>query len=65
MTGQVQWFEPKKGYGFILPQEYKTPIYFHHSEFKEPIEPFPGDLLDFEISPGEKGPKATKIKKTN
>jgi len=29
--GVVKWFNPLKGYGFILPDEGGGDVYFHHS----------------------------------
>ena len=61
MTGKVQWYEPKKGYGFISSDN--NSLFFHRADFKENIIPSQGDELVFDISPGEKGLKAINIRK--
>ena len=61
MTGHVQWYEPKKGYGFIKSDT--SSLYFNKSEFINMNETKKGDLLNFEIIPGEKGPQAIHIYK--
>ena len=63
MTGHVEWYEPKKGYGFISLNDNSSHLYFHKSEFINVDIPNQGDVLNFEISPGEKGLKAVKISK--
>lgn len=61
MTGHVEWYEPKKGYGFIRSQENSSLIYFHHSEFIDIEHAKTGEALKFDLTPGEKGPKAIHI----
>lgn len=64
MLGEVQWYEPKKGYGFILSHDKSVlkPIYFHRSEFLNINTVHNGQLLEFDTTPGEKGLKAVHIK---
>jgi len=63
MTGIVEWFEPRKGYGFICPNDATDHIFFHRTEFQEDLHPSQGDWLVFDISPGEKGNKAINIQR--
>jgi cold shock protein len=62
--GKVKWFNDAKGYGFITPENGKD-VFVHHTAiqgegFKSLKE---GDEVDFEITKGEKGEKATIVKK--
>ncbi len=62
MKGKVKWFNEKKGYGFITPDEGED-VFVHHSSIK--MEGFKmlaeGDEVEFNIIPGEKGSKAENV----
>jgi CspA family cold shock protein len=60
--GQVKWFDQKKGYGFITPED-GDDLFVHYSAisgdgFKTLNE---GDEVEFEISQGKKGLQATNV----
>jgi len=60
--GKVKWFNPKKGYGFIESADGRD-IFVHYSSirsdgFKTLAE---GDIVEFEIVTGEKGPRAENV----
>jgi CspA family cold shock protein len=62
--GTVKWFNESKGYGFIT-REDGGDVFAHYSAisgdgFKTLSE---GDLVSFDITEGEKGPKASNIVK--
>jgi len=64
-TGTVKWFKNEKGYGFITADD-GTDVFVHHSDiegegFKSLDE---GDTVEFEVIQGDKGPKATQVRKT-
>ena len=61
-TGSVKWFNEKKGYGFISPDEGED-VFVHYSEiqgngFRTLYE---GQQVQFEITEGQKGPQATNV----
>jgi CspA family cold shock protein len=62
--GNVRWFNPKKGYGFIETDGSKD-IFVHHSEIQD--EGFKsldeGQQVEFEIREGEKGTYAANVTK--
>ena len=62
--GTVKWFDDKKGYGFIAPEE-GDDVFVHHSSiqgegFKTLSE---GENVEFEITDGAKGKQATNVVK--
>ncbi len=63
--GKVKWFNDKKGFGFIVPDDGSKELFAHHSSilgdgFKTLAE---GQEVEYETEDGDKGPKAINIKK--
>ena len=63
MKGTVKWFNNKKGYGFIGRAD-GPDVFVHYSAivgegYRTLNE---GDVVEFEIVPGEKGPQAANVK---
>ncbi len=64
--GKVKWFNERKGYGFITPDDGSDDCFVHFSGiegdgFKTLAE---GDAVEFEVEKDDKGrPKAAGVKK--
>lgn len=61
--GTVKWFNPDKGFGFIAPDDGTADVFVHYSEivghgFRNLEE---GQRVEFEITPGTKGPQASQV----
>lgn len=66
MKGMIKKLVVEKGFGFITPEEGKD-IFFHASalvnaEFDALTE---GDIVEFEVDRGPKGPRAEKVRLMN
>lgn len=64
--GTVKWFNDAKGYGFIS-QEDGADVFVHHtaiqgSGFKTLNE---GEVVEFEITEGPKGPQASDVRRNS
>lgn len=64
--GQVKWFDPKKGYGFIMGPE-GADVFVHFSQiggdgFRSLKD---GEVVEYELVEGEKGLQAKSVLKTH
>ena len=62
-TGKVKWFNAKKGFGFIIPDDGGAELFVHHSEIKMEgyAELKEGQAVQFEVGQGKKGPCAVSV----
>jgi CspA family cold shock protein len=64
MRGTVKWYNDIKGYGFIQTEDDKD-IFVHRSGLEDSYQGLEtGQIVEFEITEGDKGPIATKVRKT-
>jgi CspA family cold shock protein len=62
--GKVKWFDERKGFGFITPDDGGPDLFVHHTNivgqgFRSLDE---GQEVEFEIGQGRKGPQATNVR---
>ncbi|MER3453243.1 MAG: cold-shock protein [Acidimicrobiia bacterium] len=62
-TGTVKWFNPDKGYGFIA-QDNGPDVFVHFSAIEgsgyRNLEE--NQKVEFDVTPGPKGPSATNVR---
>ncbi|MBI1804456.1 MAG: cold shock domain-containing protein [Ignavibacteriae bacterium] len=63
-TGKVKWFDGKRGYGFIIPEDETVEVFVHFSSIKSETD-FKtleeGMTVQFDITEGKKGPQAQNV----
>ncbi len=64
VTGTVKWFNAAKGYGFIA-HEGGRDLFVHYSAIQDAGNGYrslnEGDVVEFNIEEGQKGPMATNV----
>jgi CspA family cold shock protein len=61
-TGKVKWFDPKKGYGFIIGDEEQDVFVHYTSILGEGFRALKdGETVDYELVQGEKGFQAHNV----
>ncbi len=62
MEGTVKFFDSRKNYGFINPDEGDEDLFVHASDIESgPLNE--DDRVEFESEEGERGPRAVKVNK--
>ena len=62
MNGKVKWFDPKKGYGFILAEDGKEVFVHYTGIVKEGFKALnEGQLVTYDIADGDKGVQAVNV----
>ena len=61
--GKVKWFDAKKGFGFVTPDDGSEDLFVHFSNieadgFKSLLE---GQDVEYAVGEGRKGPQATNV----
>ena len=64
--GQVKWFDPKKGFGFLIgPEGQDVFVHFSSIEGDGFRSLKDGEMVDYEIAQGAKGYSATRVKRSS
>ena len=63
-TGRVKWFNEKKGFGFITPDDGSSDLFVHHTSIvADGFRTLNDDQeVEFEVGEGQKGPVANNVK---
>jgi CspA family cold shock protein len=61
--GRIKWFNPTKGYGFIIRDDGERDVYVHYTQFlgRRDYTLIKADYVEFDVVEGLKGPQAHKI----
>ena len=65
LKGQVKWFNPRKGFGFLEREDKEKDVFVHITSVKAAgIKTLQeNDKLEFTLEDGPKGPSAVNLKK--
>ncbi|MFP4343196.1 MAG: cold-shock protein [Anaerolineales bacterium] len=63
LVGQVKWFDEKKGFGFITPENGGRDVFVHYADirgegFKTLHE---GERVEYSMGTSDRGPKAAEV----
>lgn len=60
--GRVKWFDPEKGYGFLV-RPNREDLFVHHSEVQgDPAALSPNDEVEYEVGENDRGPNARGVR---
>lgn len=60
LKGKIKWFREEKGFGFIEVINGQD-VFVHASQLLDDMKE--GDVVEFRVKEGKKGPVATEVKK--
>jgi len=60
--GRVKWFDPEKGYGFLI-RPTGEDLFVHHSEVEgDPSALVPNGDVEYEVGRNDRGPNARAVR---
>jgi len=60
-TGKVKWFNSKKGFGFIVPDEGGNDVFVHATDLDANLVLHDGDKVEFDVVSTKRGIKAIDV----
>ena len=60
-TGKVKWFNSKKGFGFIVPDEGGNDVFVHATDLDANLVLHDGDRVEFDVVSTKRGIKAVDV----
>jgi cold shock protein len=60
-TGKVKFFNAGKGFGFITPDDGGKDVFVHANDIGG-AQLQEGSKVEFEVTPGKKGPQASNVR---
>lgn len=60
MKGTVKFYNPRKGFGFIIGEDGKE-YFVHMSGLQEGVKLFDNDKVEFDLKETERGPNAVNV----
>lgn len=64
--GNVKFYNPSKGYGFISPTDGSKDVFVHVTGLSDEQNPLAADeLVSFKVEDGKKGPQAVDVRRVN
>jgi CspA family cold shock protein len=68
MTGTVCWFEPRKGFGYIRPDDGTAEVFVHYSSIVDGPADFgalaPGECVQFDVIEAPQGRQAVQVRRS-
>ncbi len=63
--GIVKWYDEEKGYGFVQSDDGKREYFVHKSALVDGSSLEKGEMVEYEIGEGKKGPVAKNVRSLN
>ena len=54
-TGKIKWYDVKKGFGFIVPDQGSKDVFMHISGWSEQLHPQEGQAVTYDLGSDKQG----------